>query len=585
MKKIYRQISYSFNYKKLLNFNKIGIKLILILVSQFLLVLFYLTLVFDKAILTQFSKIESDTSLKGAKKTHEVIQNQIEQLHKVNSNWTIWDEVYDYSQNPDNSKYIITNFNNDTIFDLEINYASVWNKKGKRIFERKIDYHTKVISLPVEDDASSLFEKIYKNKLTQSVETLSGFALDNNKAYIFSITSIKKSSRESSYAGEQLFIREINNNYLKKLSELTNEILTLSFEQIKDFQSIYLSNSNDMIQTKLSFKTITDNDSINFSYQQNRQILSAGKAAYTKLILSFSVGFFIVLLITFMFVNVIIVNRIALIVSNLTEKNTHALSNKFITKGNDEISILASSIQKYVVDFDELQKKVNHQATLSTIGEMSASIAHELNNPLSIISSKSQILLKNSKENAFDQKLFEENLARIIQTSERMTKIIKALRSIVRENSNEQNENIDLKNCLLEVETLCHNDLVKNGIKFSIEFDSLIIQGKPVQLMQVFLNLIQNSIHAIKDEQNKWIIIYGYEDENYKQLRFTDSGTGIPEAIQDKVMNSFFTTKKAGEGTGLGLSICRRIIEEQHNGQFILDNSNSNTSFIIRFNK
>ena len=97
---------------------------------------------------------------------------------------------------------------------------------------------------------------------------------------------------------------------------------------------------------------------------------------------------------------------------------------------------------------------------------------------------------------------------------------------------------------------------------------------------QVLLNLINNSFDAIQGQESAWIRIHGQSSGGKFILRVSDSGSGIPDEVVDKMMNPFFTTKPVGKGTGLGLSVARGLINE-HGGELSYELFEGHTSFVI----
>ena len=118
-------------------------------------------------------------------------------------------------------------------------------------------------------------------------------------------------------------------------------------------------------------------------------------------------------------------------------------------------------------------------------------------------------------------------------------------------------------------------------IFFSLEGDSeVLLNCQPVSLSQVFLNLINNSIDAIKDMPKAWIRCIIESNENEVIIKMIDSGNGISDDNKEKIFLPFYTTKDVDHGTGLGLSISKGIIKS-HSGSFVLDDQHENTCFVI----
>jgi C4-dicarboxylate-specific signal transduction histidine kinase len=103
---------------------------------------------------------------------------------------------------------------------------------------------------------------------------------------------------------------------------------------------------------------------------------------------------------------------------------------------------------------------------------------------------------------------------------------------------------------------------------------------KSVYCEQVLINLLNNSADAIEKIENKWITVKLFKESNQAVLEITDCGPGIPDAVLEKLMQPFFTTKPVGKGTGLGLSISRGIIQA-HKGTFEYKKGCQNTTFVI----
>lgn len=251
----------------------------------------------------------------------------------------------------------------------------------------------------------------------------------------------------------------------------------------------------------------------------------------------------------------------------------------------------------------ELMNSKTFEHKLLSLGEMAAGIAHDINNPLSIILSNSEILnyiikelVEEFEEKDIYDKLsyeakdnfedFKESLDSIQEASNRAANIVEGMRIFSRKNKgNSKKTNIihTIKNSI----SFCYSNLENRHI--DIQFDDkqhsyLEIFGEEVFLYQIFVNLINNARDAVENlgELNKWIKIKIKEndDPDYITIQVIDGGSGIAQDIQNKIMNPFFTTKDAGKGTGLGLSICTKLLAEQ-GGKLRINNDLANTCFEI----
>ncbi|MFY0605296.1 MAG: GHKL domain-containing protein [Cyclobacteriaceae bacterium] len=264
------------------------------------------------------------------------------------------------------------------------------------------------------------------------------------------------------------------------------------------------------------------------------------------------------------------------------------------------------------------QSQLVHSEKMASLGQLTAGIAHEINNPINFISSgmvsiKMSIeslreiseeysrlddgadleeVMENIKELKEDHEYDEilEELDELVKDVNygvtRTIEIVKGLRVFSRLDEEESksanvNENLDATLTLLRNKT-------KNTIKVSKFYDEKMedIECYPGQLNQVFMNILNNGIQAIpNDKKDGEITIYTEELENEVVIRIKDNGAGIPDDIKNRIWEPFFTTKAVGVGTGLGMSITYGIIEK-HNGNIELTSEvGKGTEFAITLPK
>lgn len=237
--------------------------------------------------------------------------------------------------------------------------------------------------------------------------------------------------------------------------------------------------------------------------------------------------------------------------------------------------------KKLESDLQQSQVITIHQSRLASLGEMAGGIAHEINNPLSIISSKATLiqLILNVENPQLDRAKIE--LGKLIETTFRIASIVKGLLTFARGDKDADFQNIAVEDVLHDVSLLCSEKAKARGI--GLEFvseKSLVVQGRSVQIAQVMMNLINNSMDAVVALSNPWIKVEARLIENGDKVRFsvTDSGLGLNPLQLEKLMQPFFTTKTVGQGTGLGLSISKGLVEK-HGGSLNYDNNSKNTRF------
>ena len=255
------------------------------------------------------------------------------------------------------------------------------------------------------------------------------------------------------------------------------------------------------------------------------------------------------------------------------------------------ISFIKSSEKRANILVDERTKQLDIEraksvqaSKLAALGEMSAGIAHEINNPLTIIQAHIGMLIGKLEAGPVPQDAILTSVIKIGNTSDRIGKIIKGLRSIARDGEGDPFEAVSVQKLADDVVSLSQNKMKNSGIKIivNLPIENIRVECSEVQISQVLLNLVNNSHDAIIGLNPKWIImeVKIIRDGSFLEFSITDCGTGVPKEYADKLMQPFFTTKDVGKGTGLGLSISRGIID-QHNGKFYLDQNNANTRFVF----
>lgn len=221
-------------------------------------------------------------------------------------------------------------------------------------------------------------------------------------------------------------------------------------------------------------------------------------------------------------------------------------------------------------------------AKMATLGEMASGIAHEINNPLTIILGKSKQIQRQIQQTEGVESNSQQ-LSKIISAAERIGRIINGLRTFSRSSEGDPFQIEPLSSIIHDTISLCEERFLNHKIPIEIDEIPLIyIPCRPSQISQVFLNLLSNSLDAVDKLTEKWVKIKFTIDISLNQINieFTDSGHGIPKEIANRIMQPFFTTKDVGSGTGLGLSISKGIIEKHH-GKIALDSSAKNTKFIV----
>lgn len=232
---------------------------------------------------------------------------------------------------------------------------------------------------------------------------------------------------------------------------------------------------------------------------------------------------------------------------------------------------------------EDQQLQLASASRLSAIGELSGSIAHEINNPLSIILGYTEVIMRLIRAENIDRERILQNCDRILKTINRISKIVLGLRKLSREGTDDPMENANLKDIVDDATSVCGESLAHLGIdlRLKIPDQAYYCRCRPLQVSQVLLNLIQNAKDAVQELDSKWIEIEVTAQEQWFVIQVKDSGVIRNPEILAKIGQPFFTTKPPGKGTGLGLSISRKILATQ-GGSIEIDKEASSTTFVMK---
>lgn len=217
---------------------------------------------------------------------------------------------------------------------------------------------------------------------------------------------------------------------------------------------------------------------------------------------------------------------------------------------------------------EEAQELLARAGRLTALGELTASIAHEVNQPLMAIVMNAATCLQWLSEEQLDIDEARQAAERIIRDGHRAGDVIASIRALARKSPLAMEE-VDVNAMIEGVLILTHGELQRHGIKLETELDMNIgsTVGDPIQLQQVVLNLILNAVEAIgssKSGPRRLQVRTGKSSDAHVFVAVADSGPGVDASTMDQIFDAFFTTKPGG--LGMGLSICRSIVEA-HGGR------------------
>jgi nitrogen fixation negative regulator NifL len=261
--------------------------------------------------------------------------------------------------------------------------------------------------------------------------------------------------------------------------------------------------------------------------------------------------------------NSYLVNGSSVIQCNIRDITERKLAERTLMETNAHLENAVTELRTKGVELASMTQQLWQASKLATMGELSASIAHELNNPLATVALRTESLLMRLPEDSEQRKPLEI----ITQEVDRMATLVNNLLQFSRR-SHRQISTLDPREEIANSLELVHYHLRTRKIKVLREFAGELptIQADRQQLRQLFLNLITNASDALP-EGGKLTVRAALDGSSTTAVavEFADNGEGIAADNLEKIWDPFFTTKPEGKGTGLGLAICRRIVEE-HGG-------------------
>ncbi len=251
------------------------------------------------------------------------------------------------------------------------------------------------------------------------------------------------------------------------------------------------------------------------------------------------------------------------------------------------------SIRYEITELKEAQRIINEQqeklvaaSRLSAIGEMAAAITHEINNPLSVILGRTEMLKSILEEKNLNRDEIQHIADTIEITGQRIAKIVRSMKTMAHHQELEPTDKVSIEALLEDSQELCFSRFEKNSIHFKKYFvpKNLFVQCRSHEVVQVLVNLFNNSFDAISGLEERWIQIDVIEQIESVQISVMDSGSGISIETQKKMFNPFFSTKSVRYGTGLGLSISQGLLSK-NGGYLEYDSLSPHTRFIVTLPK
>lgn len=293
-------------------------------------------------------------------------------------------------------------------------------------------------------------------------------------------------------------------------------------------------------------------------------------------------------------------------------KNQNILLEKKVNERTEKLEEANENLQQTLNDLKSAQSQLVDAEKMASLGQLTAGIAHEINNPINFVTSNIEPLrtdmndilgiLSQYKELAKDDTKFdpvrdaeskidlpysiqeiESLLSGIQEGAQRTSQIVNSLKTFSRMDEDTLKDS-DINDGLISTLTILRSEI--GGISLETDYGNLPqVECYPGKLNQVFMNLLDNAIYAVKEahgDSDKGLIRVTTEQANdHVQITISDNGKGMSEEVKNRIFEPFFTTKDVGKGTGLGLSISYSIIENHHGTILVTSTPGKGTTFTI----
>lgn len=235
---------------------------------------------------------------------------------------------------------------------------------------------------------------------------------------------------------------------------------------------------------------------------------------------------------------------------------------------------------------EEHRALLMESSKMSVLGEMAASIAHEINNPLNVVSGSAEQLQLLVGADRLVPEVACKLTDAITRNVFRIKRIIHGLRSFTRSSAQDPFRRAHIRTIVEDTVALCSHRFTSHEVTLYVAHvpDGLIIECRAPQIMEVLTNLLSNSLHAVEDCRERWVSIEVADLGDWVEISVVDSGHGIPPEVAGNLFEPFVTTKTSGKGMGLGLSVSKRIVES-HKGVLVVDSDSPHTRFVVRLPK
>jgi two-component system, NtrC family, sensor kinase len=559
-------------------------------------------------LLGSFAQVEEQSVQQDVRRTLSTTTYELSGLMRSVRDYAVWDETYHFAEG-NRPNYLGEAVTAGTFYDNRIHFMAILNTSGELIYGGLYDStQEKFLPLPAK-----LYNQLSENlplvKKAALGQESSGLLVVADKLMLIACNPIRHSDETGPIKSVMIFGRYLDTDKIAELNQVTNlaiEVYPANARQLPtDLKAAaaHLSNQHPILVQPISpisiagytrIKDIYDQPSIFLKITTSRAIYQQGQLSARYLAGS--------LVVVGGVSSVVIGLLLRKLVRNLRERDRLEQSlhqETILRKSEEKYREKAEELEQALHKLQQTQAQLVQSEKMSSLGQLVAGIAHEINNPVSFIYGNlkplaiaiqdlfhladlykkhypSPAIEIRVKEKTIELPFLKDDLPRLLNSmkngAERIQQIVLSLRNFSRLDESSMkfvniHEGIDNTLFILQSRLKPQGDFP--GIEVIKEYGDLpLVECYAGQLNQVFMNILVNAIDALEETHDSAQIHIQTRmlSPTLVMIRIRDNGMGMTEAVQHKLFDPFFTTKPVGQGTGLGLAISYKVVVEKHQG-------------------
>lgn len=447
--------------------------------------------------------------------------------------WAYWDDSYAYINQP-NERYIQSNFLSESLKNVNVEAVYMLKLNQDVVFYKNLTPE----KIAFNETLSFIKENQIFNQL-KAHHVQCGFNRANENVHLYCVTPISKSAvNDKKINGYMIFMRNFGSSDLKLLSQMTYLQMQMhkehdDHENFTDDKINFSYDIKDLKGKKVAVLDVTGTHLYSVLFHDAKIILAFG-------IIIFS---FLNLILTYYLLRKIVLSPLNAIKNQAQSMGKGQLKDdvEISVARNDEFSELANSLNTMIRERDEQRRKLQGQFYLSSLGEMAAGIAHEINNPISIISLHAEKIQRRYPEILQREPEVLKSVQKISETSKRIAKIIKTMKTLSHESNHDTSELICLP-LLVEDSIDFYRERIRNNeIKVQFECDdyNIWINGNTADLSQLMISILNNSFEKLVNQEDRTIrIMFNNKNEEcWFSLWMKD--VHLPEDQKARILGAF----------------------------------------------